>query len=117
MKGYDLYKRVLNLLGYMYSDDGITSDNLLYKRALYAINQILLDLGQNEIEDMNCEINLSKAQLDALVYGVAMMLSLIGGDGERNRLFANIYNAKRGGALNTVDNITDAMPNIDGGAI
>ena len=66
---------------------------------------------------MNCEINLSKSQLDALVYGVAMMLSLIGGDGERNQLFTNIYNAKRSAVLNTVDNIVDAMPNVDGGAI
>ena len=117
MKGYDLYKRVLNLLGYMYSDDSITSDNLLYKRALYAINQILSDLDQNEIADMNCEIKLSKPQLDALIYGVAMLLSLIGGDGERNRLFTNLYNAKRGAVLNRVDAVTDAMPKVDGGAI
>ena len=117
MKGYDVYKRVLNLLGYMYNDDSITSDNVLYKRALYSINQILLDLGQNEIADMNCEINLSKAQLDALVCGLAMLLSLIGGDGERNRLFTNLYNAKRSAALNKVDVVVDAMPNVDGGAI
>lgn len=117
VKGYDLYKRVLNLLGYMYSDDSITSDNLLYKRALYAINQILSDLGQNEIADMNCEIKLSKPQLDALIYGVAMLLSIIGGDGERNRLFTNLYNAKRGAVLNRVDAVADAMPKVDGGAI
>lgn len=117
MKGYEVYKKVLNLLGYMNNDDSITADSALYKRALYAINQILLDLKQAEIEGMNDVINIPKPSVEALVYGVAMLLSLIGGDGERNRLFTELYNAKRSAALNEVDTVLDVMPNIDGGAI
>ena len=55
--------------------------------------------------------------INIMPYGVAMLLSLIGGDGERNRLFTNLYNAKRGAVLNRVDAVTDAMPKVDGGAI
>ncbi len=117
MKGYELYNRVLNLLGYVNNDDSITSNSALYKRALYAINQILLDLKQNEIESMNDTINIPKAHAEALIYGVTMLLALVGGDGERNRLFTNIYNSKRSAALSEVDTVLDAMPNVDGGAI
>lgn len=117
MKGYEVYKRVLNLLGYMNNDDSITSDNALYKRALYAINQILTDLKQKEIEGMNDSIDISKVGGEALIYGVAMLLSLIGGDGERNRLFTELYNAKRSAALCEINTVSDVMPNVDGGAI
>lgn len=117
LKGYELYKKVLNLLGYINNDDSITSDSLLYKRAFGVINQILLDLKQTEIEDMNCEIKIPKACEEALSYGVAMMLSLIGGDSERNRLFTSLYNAKRAAALCENSSIKDVMPNVDGGAV
>ncbi len=117
MKGYEVYKRVLNLLGYINNDDSITSDSALYKRALYAINQILLDLKQEEIESMNDSINIPKSSVEALIYGVAMLLALIGGDGERNRLFAELYNAKRSAALSEINTVSDVMPNVDGGAI
>ncbi len=117
MRGYEVYKRVLNLLGYINNDDNITPDSALYNRAIYAINQILLDLKQNEIESMNDIINIPKLSAEALVYGVAMLLSLIGGDGERNRIFAELYNAKRCAALNEAGTVLDVMPNVDGGAI
>ncbi len=117
MKGYELYKRVLNLLGYINNDDCITSDSLLYKRSLGVINQILLDLKQSEIEDMNSEINIPKPCEEALTYGTAMMLSLIGGDSEKNYLFTSMYNAKRSAALCESSSVTDVIPNVDGGAV
>ena len=110
LKGYEVYKRVLNLLGYVNNDDTFTSDTALYKRALHVINQVLIDLKQKEIEDMNCELFISDDCREALIYGVAMMLSLIGGDGNMNHIFTEIYNSKRAAALNETSVIADTLP-------
>ena len=115
MKGHDVYKRVLNLLGYINNDDNISSDNALYSRALHVINQILIDLKQQEIADMNSEINISAVCGEALIYGVAMLLSLIGGDGNMNSIFTAIYNSKRCAVLNSTDVIVDTLPVVNEG--
>ena len=112
MKGYDVYKRVINLLGYVNQDDAITSDNALYRRALHVMNQVLVDLKQEEVEDLNCNINLSRVTIDALVYGMAMLLSLIGCDAELNRIFTQIYNSKRAAVLNEITIVTDVLPTV-----
>ncbi len=112
MKGYEIYKRVLNLLGYENYDDTVTADGTLYRRALYALNQILVDLKQDEVEDLNSVINIPKASMDALVYGVAMILSLIGCDSELNRVFTQIYNSKRSAALNEISAVADVLPTV-----
>ena len=110
MTGNDLYERVMNLLGYVGNYDSITEDSVLYKRTLHVINQVLIDLKQEEISDMNCTLNMSGAHIEALIYGVAMMLSLIGGDGNLNRIFTDIYNSKRSGVLCETDTVTDLLP-------
>lgn len=112
MKGYEIYKRVLNLLGYVNQDDVITADNTLYRRAIHALNQVLSDLKQEEIADLNCVIEAPKATMEAIVYGMAMMLSLIGCDSELNRVFTQIYNSKRSAALNEVTSVTDVLPTV-----
>ena len=112
MKGYEIYKRVLNLLGYINQDDIITSDDALFRRALYAMNQILADLKQDGVKDLNYDINISKSAEEALVYGMAMMLSLIGGDSELNRVFTQVYNSKRSSALSEITAVTDVLPTV-----
>ena len=115
MRGHDVYKRVLNLLGYINNDDNISADSALYSRALHVINQILIDLKQEEIPDMNSVVNISAQCCEALIYGVAMMLSLIGGDGNMNGIFTNIYNSKRSAVLNSTDVIVDTLPIVNEG--
>ena len=112
MKGYDIYKRVLNLLGYVNHDDTIATDNELYGRALHALNQVLMDLKQDEVADMDCVINISKPSMEALIYGMAMMLSLSGCDAELNRVFTQIYNSKRSAALSEIGAVTDVLPTV-----
>ena len=112
MKGHEIYKRVLNLLGYINQDDVITDDSTLYSRALDALNQILLDLKQEEVKDLESDINIPKLSMEALVYGMAMMLSLIGCDNELNRVFTQIYNAKRSAALNEITAVKDVLPTV-----
>ena len=115
MNGHNVYERVLNLLGYINKDDEVSVDELLYNRTLHVINQILIDLKQEEINDMNSELNISASCYEALIYGVAMMLSLIGGDGNKNGIFTDIYNSKRCAFLNKTDQIVDTLPVVSEG--
>ncbi len=117
MKANEVYKRALNLLGYVDSDDTVVPDSALHKRTIHIINQILADLKQNEIENMNAEINISKICLEALVWGVAMLLSISTADADKNRVFTSIYNSKRSAALCETDTVTDKIPNVGLGEI
>ncbi len=117
MKAYEVYKSALSLLGYVDSDDRIVPDNTLYKRAIAIINQTLTDLKQNEIENMNSEINISKSCLEALIWGVAMLLSISTADADKNRVFTSIYNSKRTAALCEAETIEDKLPNVNLGEI
>ncbi len=117
MTGYDVLKTVLNLLGYVDTDDKISHDSGLYQRSFYVINQILCDLNQSKIENMNDEIKIPQKTAEALPYGVAMLLALICGDSNKNHLFAEIYNSKRAAALCHNDKIEDKMPNVALGEI
>lgn len=112
MTGHKIYTRVLNLLGYINHDNSITPDAELQGRALHALNQILIDLKQEEVADMDCEINLSQSSIEALIYGVAMILSLSGCDAEINRVFTQIYNSKRSTALSEICVVTDVLPTV-----
>ncbi len=115
MTGNELYHRVLGLLGYL--DVSIVragEDNLL-KRAPEIINQVCLDLKIPEIKTLSDNIVASNTSLDALCYGVAMIMSLVEGDGAKNQIFASIYNAKRATALSKTEKIEDKMPFVSYG--
>ena len=110
MTGYDIYKRVLGLLGYLnanYTNGG--NENFL-KRALDIINQICLDLNIPQINFLSDKIVADDKKLDALCYGSAMLMALVESDGAKNELFAKLYNAKRSIALSSKDSIEDKLP-------
>ena len=90
MNGYDVYKKAVLRLGY----NGSVNDRLL-ERALELMNQILQDLKLAEIKNLSEKLNVTETQAEALCCGTAMLLALSESDGEKNRLFADIYNAKR----------------------
>lgn len=112
MKGYDIYKRALNLLGYSGGEGSPTAAELMEKRCLEAVNQILADLKCEPISSLSAELANTAAKTEALCYGTAMMLSLTEGDGEKNRLFTEIYNAKRAAALACIEHVGDCLPNV-----
>lgn len=112
MRGYDIKKRVLNLLGYSGNAGNPSSAELIEKRCLEAVNQILADLKSEPISSLSEDIRISSAKTEALCYGTAMMLSLTEGDGEKNRLFTEIYNAKRAAALACIEHVGDCLPNV-----
>lgn len=115
MTGYDIYKRVLALLGYLNAADVVVGEENLFKRSLDVINQICFDLNIETINSLSCKIEANEIKIDALCYGVAMILSLIEGDGAKNKLFAQIYNAKRSKALSKSDTVQDKLPKMNYG--
>ena len=115
MKGNDIYRRVLALLGYLNSNTVIGGEDNLLKRATDAINQICTDLKIPQINLLSDVIDATPEKYDALCYGVAMILALEEGDGAKNLLFANIYNSKRSTVLSTKESIEDKLPSVSYG--
>ncbi len=111
MTGNDVFNRVLNLLGYLNSYTTKTDNQNLLKRAPDIINQVCLDLKIPNITRLSDEIEASDKALDALCYGAAMIMALVDGDGVKNKMFSDIYNAKRAAALSSKDVIVDKLPN------
>lgn len=112
MTGNEIFERILNLLGYLNSHTTrIDKENLL-KRAPEIINQICLDLKIQQINCLSDKIEAKAEVLDALCYGTAMLMSLIEGDGALNKIFTDIYNAKRAAALSSKAMVEDKLPTM-----
>lgn len=110
MRGYDIYKRAMLLLGYEAS-----MQNSEFERLFEVIfKQVAADLGISEINSAADELtDCDNARLDAAIYGTAMLISASHGDYERNRVFTDIYNAKRAAALKETAEIRDILPQAE----
>jgi hypothetical protein len=53
--------------------------------------------------------------MDGVCSGVAMLLALSESDGEKHKIFCEIYNAKRGMLLSKNSKIEDVIPLVEGG--
>lgn len=116
MNGYDIYRRAMTLLGYTDANGDVSDGDGLLKRALSAVNQIGADLcGMTPLTVLTEEVPVPGAALEALPCGVAMLLALGEGDGGKNELFCELYNAKRASAKAARSFITDCLPVDDGG--
>lgn len=110
MNGYDIYKKAALRLGYNSATDTTAFDSKTLSRVLEIINQIALDLKLKTIETLSQKIVCSDEKLEALCCGTAMLLSLTEGDAEKNKIFTEIYNAKRSAVLNEISTIKDTLP-------
>ncbi|MCQ2440499.1 MAG: hypothetical protein MJ076_01195 [Clostridia bacterium] len=112
MTGYDIYKKAMLLLGYT-DDKGEPQDNgRMYARALNAINQIGDDLCcMPPLSGLFKPVRIPKKALDAIAYGVGMLLSFSDGNSEKNSVLSEIYNAKRAIAKASVSSVKDVLPN------
>lgn len=115
MTGYDVYKRVLNISGYLNNDEMILDEQSLIKRIVDMINQICFDLKIDAISGLEDEIKTEYYKVDALCYGVAMLLSISDNEPQKSALFTQIYNSKRGAVLSQIEHIEDKLPTVSGG--
>lgn len=111
MTGNDIFETAVTLLGYTDFSRKFQDSSGLRERALCAINQITNDLcGAVAVDSLFDEIHLDAAYAAAAPYGVAMLLSLIDGDSDKNAMFSSIYNAKRAAAKCKGASISDVLP-------
>lgn len=112
MTGYDIIKRAMNLLGYSGNSDDPGRAVGETAKGAQIINQLLLDLNYGDIVSLSESLDISHSAEDALCYGTAMLLAITEGDAEKNRVFAEIYNAKRSAALAKTDTVKDCLPKV-----
>ena len=109
MNGYEICKKAFLMMGF---DNGneIMLHNHNSARDFEMINQIASDLKlvcPNELSD---ETGWSDEETQAVISGVAMLLSFIEGEIVKNQWFTSVYNAKRAALLGRVEKIEDTLP-------
>lgn len=109
MSGYDIFKKAILRLSY-----GNYENNLIAK-ALEFINQICIDLKLPVIDNISNTLEASPEYIEAVCLGLAMLLTLSEGDSEKNRVYTNLYNAKRAALLSKTTCIEDVLPNLKSG--
>lgn len=116
MKGSEIYKKAMLLLGYNDIIDNSSLQTRFEEQGAELISQIADDLQISGIESLSSDLEINTAQREALIYGTAMLLSLTEGDTSKNRIFAELYNAKRAAALKRTVGILNVMPltEVDG---
>ncbi len=115
MKGLDVYRRCLALMGYTAEDDEVLTEKSLVTRMPELINFIADEIGVPAIEKLSDEIEGTSAQREAIIAGSAMLFALSEGDNGKNQLFAGIYNAKRAKLKACSGKIEDRLPSATGG--
>lgn len=115
MSGYDIYLKALSLLGY--KDKSDTDSKSLLRRAFVAVCEICSDLSVDPPVAVNEKIQASKKAIEAIPYGVAMLISLSEGDAVSNRFFTEVYNAKRAMVKAAVSSVADVIPTDNGGTV
>ncbi len=111
MTGNDIYTRTMLLLGYNDHSGSIAGEEALKIRALAAINTIGAELCRMpSIQSLDDAVALTERQAEAAVWGVGMLLAGSEADGQRGKLFCELYNLKRAGVLAGSDRINDTLP-------
>ena len=106
-----IYNSAVKLLGYNNSYLSLEDNDILKKRAIEFVNRIAFDLfTMPPVSNFLEELNLPLECEDALIYGLCMLLSLSEGDGDKNRLFTELYNAKRAKMKAQTAKISDVFP-------
>ena len=112
----EIFDRVISLLGYSNSGGDKNGLEVLESRAVDCVNQILSDLSlEHSVSALEDSLPITGVCLDAVVYGVAMLLALTACDNEKNVLFAGLYNIKRATYKSSVNIKKDVLPFDDGG--
>lgn len=120
MTGMEAFKRALRLLGYtdQNGETNAAASGELYKRGLAITDQLCADLAKSEsgvlppaLTSLAVPLPLSDhTARQVLPYGIAMLLAAGRGDGDNQRLFAELYTQKRAGMPHAYERRTDVLP-------
>ncbi len=107
MTGYEILKKALIRLGIK------NENNSLNLRATEYINQISSDLKGNIIENLSDTVSKDNELCEAITVGLVMLFSLTIGDLSANKIYTDLYNAKRAKLLSVNDTVEDKLPKGD----
>lgn len=119
--GDQILRQALILLNYVdaYGAVDTAKGAELWRRGLTAVNQIYAELWYQEqgetafvpLASPDQAVRLSdRVRQTVMPYGVAMLLAQSEGDGDEQRLFASLYNAKRTAVAGPPDRRLDVLP-------
>jgi len=115
MTGYDIYESAMLKLGYLEGNGSIEKEESFKTAAKDCINEIGDDLNKMKpISKLTDILPIDNKYKSALSYGVAMLLSVLSEDEEKNKLFCEMYNLKRGCILAEKCFVKDNSPSIYG---
>ncbi len=97
------------LLGYQLNEDS-AAEYPFELDALFFFNCIYFELTGSTLQSVDCTISASPAVLDALPYGIAMLLALYVGDTAKQNFLADIFGAKRTKCRAGLSKIKDVLP-------
>lgn len=111
MTGNEIYNRAVELIGAYVAGCGENEDIMLKRQAKVFINQILSDLTFDvQISNLSDEILCDKDVLQALPFGVAMLICVAAGITEKQGFFAGIYESRRARIKSCTAQRTDTLP-------
>ena len=97
------------LLGYSLSTHSAAEYPFLFD-ALFIFNGIYTDLFGKTAESIESVITLSATELDAVYYGIAMLIATYAGDTPRQNMLTEIYNAKRARIKSAISSVQNVLP-------
>ena len=116
MNGYEICKSAFLRLGFD-NETEISLHKNNSARDLEFINQIAEDLNLSTLEELSQTPEWSKKEIQAVISGLTMMLSVYEGDTSKNQIFTTIYNARRAAILGKISKIEDTLPVSESGDI
>ncbi len=120
MTGQEVFKRAMRLLGYTDAAGEIDSARYaeLHKRALATVEQLTGELSLAESGELAAPLGSLREELPlseetarlVMPYGVAMWLAAAQGDGDRQQLFASLYDQRRASVRHGYERRCDTLP-------
>lgn len=116
MNGYEIFKKAFLRLGFDSGNMAVLSHEPS-DRNLEFINQIAEDLKLQPLKEMSAMADWKADEIQAVVCGVAMLLSFSEGESTKNQMLTELYNAKRAALLGMVAKIEDILPVAESGDV
>ena len=110
MKAEMIYNTAIMLAGRDIYNEYIDDNDYQKRRALFLINQVLIELSLPLIASLSENINAEPKFFDAICYGTARLIAVGASDSVTANTLTEIYNAKRASALCSITTVKNRIP-------
>ena len=110
MKAEMIYDTAVMLAGRDIYNEYIEDNDYQRRRAVFLINQVMLELSQPMISSLEQNITANPKFFDALCYGTARLIAVSACDSVTANTLTETYNAKRAAALCSITRVKNRIP-------